>query len=132
LEFITMEDHTHAVTRLEEVNVGDVLSIRTLKGKDGGVIGRLLDGKVILFNRENTLFAELLPRQVVEARITYVAQTYIIVDPLSPPMTGVDGLKASLRLLADSADWEIAVIAESLLHIMNQLARHNGDGTPDV
>lgn len=127
-----MEDHTHAVTRLEEVNVGDVLSIRTLKGKDGGVIGRLLDGKVILFNRENALFAELLPRQVVEARVTYVAQTYIIVDPLSTPMTGVDGLKASLRLLADSADWEIAVIAESLLHIMNQLARHNGDGTPDV
>jgi hypothetical protein len=132
LEFITMEAHNHAVSRLEEVNVGDVLSIRTLKGKDGGVIGRLPDGKVILFNRENTLFAELLPRQVVEARVTYVAQTYIIVDPLSPPMTGVDGLKASLRVLADSADWEIAVIAESLLYIMNQLARHNDDGTPDV
>ena len=127
-----MEDHTHAVSRLEEVSVGDVLNIRTLNGKDGGVIGRLPDGKVILFNRESTLFAELLPRQVVEARVTYVAQTYIIVDPLSSPKTGVDGLKASLRVLADSADWEIAVIAESLLHIMTQLARHNDDGAPAV
>ena len=127
-----MNDDAHTVSRLEEVTVGDVLTIRTLKGKDGGVIGRLPDGKVILFNRDNTLFTELLPRQVVEARVTYVAQTYIIVDPLSPPKTGVDGLKASLRVLADATDWEIAVIAESLLHIMNQLERHSGEDAPDA
>ena len=127
-----MSDNIPTVSRLEEVTVGDVLTIRTLKGKDGGVIGRLPDGKVILFNRENTLYAELFPRQVVEARVTYVAQTYIIVDPVSPPQTGIDALKASLRVLTDSVNWEIAVIAESLLHIMDQLARHNSDQDPDV
>jgi hypothetical protein len=127
-----MDDRNHIVSRLEEVNVGDVITIRTLKGKDGGVIGRLPDGKVILFNRENTLYAELFPKQVVEARVTYVAQTYIIVDPVSPPQTGIDALKASLRVLTNTVDWEIAVIAESLLYIMNQLERRNNDQAPDV
>ena len=34
--------------------------------------------------------------------------------------------------LADATDWEIAVIAESLLHIMNQLERHSGEDAPDA
>ena len=127
-----MEDYNHSFLRLEEVKVGDILNIRMLKGKDGGVIGRLPDGKVILFNRENMLYAELLPRQVVEVRVTYVAQTYIIVDPLSPPKTGIEALKASLRVLIDSMDWEKAVIAESLLYIMDQLNHQNSEREPDV
>lgn len=115
------DDRPFFEQRRAEVNVGEVMMVRTFEGKDGGTIGRLPDGRVILFDKNSALFDQLGPGQVVEARVTYVARTYVIVDPLSPPKTGVDALKANLKVLSESENWEHAVLAEALLHIMQLL-----------
>jgi len=60
---------------------------------------------------------------VVEARVVYVTRTYVIADPLSPPKTGVDALKANLKALTKSEDWEHAVMAEALLYMIQLIEK---------
>ncbi|MFQ6074716.1 MAG: hypothetical protein ACE5Z5_01085 [Candidatus Bathyarchaeia archaeon] len=117
--------------RRDEVSIGDVLTVRTFRGKDGGVIGRLRDGRVILFNKESVFFDQLDSGQVVEARVNYVARTYVIVDPLSPPKIGVDALKVDLKALAESEHWEHAVLAEALLYVIRMMEGLAGEETTD-
>ena len=112
-----------SLRRKEGVSVGDVLTVRTFEGKDGGVIGRLPEGKVILFNKKSSYYDQLNPNQVVEGKVIYVARTYVIVDPLSPPKSGVDALRASLKALTKSENWEHAVIAEALLYLIQLIEK---------
>lgn len=115
---IDREAHPFLGKRRNEVSVGEVLTVRTFEGKDGGIIGRLPDGRVILFNKDSVFYDQLASGQVVEARVTYVARTYVIVDPLSPPKVGVEAMKANLNALKESENWEHGVLAEALLHIV--------------
>ncbi|KYH41591.1 MAG: hypothetical protein AYL32_004030 [Candidatus Bathyarchaeota archaeon B26-2] len=126
-----VEEVGHFFERKSKVQVGDTLIVRTFEGKDGGVIGRLPDGKVILFNKKSTYYDQLGPGQVVEAKIIYEARTYVIVDPLSPPKTGIEALKANLKALKDSEDWEHAVIAEALLYLINMIENLEGKTSAD-
>ena len=79
------------------------------------------DGRVILFNRENVLFNELEPGMTVQAKVSFIAQNYIIVDPVSPPERGEEAIKLGLAMVAETENWENAVIANALLHIINIL-----------
>lgn len=117
--------------RRDEVSIGDILTVRTFKGKNGGVIGRLRDGRVILFNKESPYFDQLDSGQVVESRVNYVARTYVIVDPLSPPKIGVEALKADLKALAESEHWEHAVLAEALLYVIQLTEGMAGEETAE-
>ena len=109
--------------RRNEVSAGEVLTVRTFEGKDGGIIGRLPAGRVILFNKDSAFYDQLASGQVVEARVTYVARTYVIVDPLSPPKVGVEAMKANLKALTESENWEHAVLAEALLHMIQLMEK---------
>jgi len=79
------------------------------------------DGRVILFNRENVLFNELEPGMTVQAKVSFIAQNYIIVDPVSPPERGEEAIKLGLQMVAETENWENAVIANALLHIIDIL-----------
>lgn len=117
------EDRSVFGKRINEVRVGEVLTVRTFEGKDGGIIGRLPDGRVILFNKDSVYHNMLASRQVVEARVVHATRTYVIADPLSPPKTGVNALKANLKALTEAEDWEHAVIAEALLHVIQLMEK---------
>lgn len=104
----------------DEFKIGDKVKVKTFMGREKNIVGRLIDGRIILFNKENPFLPIIGPGEVVEAKISYVAQKYIIVDPISPPKEGVNGLKESLKELIESEDWEIAVIAKSLLYLIDK------------
>ena len=106
---------------LEEVSIGEVMRVRTFMGREGNVVGRLPDGRIILFNKESPYLDLIEPGEIVEAKVAYVAKNYIIVDPLAPPKTGLEGLKESLRELMGMEDWEMAVLAKALLYIIEKL-----------
>ncbi len=106
---------------LEEVSIGEVMRVRTFMGREGNVVGRLPDGRIILFNKESPYLDLIEPGEIVEAKVAYVAKNYIIVDPLAPPKTGLEGLKESLRELTGMEDWEMAVLAKALLYIIEKL-----------
>ena len=104
-----------------EVSIGDQFTVLVLKGKADSLISRMRDGRVILFNRENPIFNDLEPGVMVEVRVSFIAQNYIIVDPISPPETGVEAVKLGLQMVSETENWENAVIARALLNIIEKL-----------
>jgi hypothetical protein len=104
-----------------EISLGDELAILVLKGKGDSIISRLKDGRVILFNRENPIFKDLEPGMMVEARVSFIAQNYIIVDPLSPPEQGLEAIKMGLIMVSETENWENALIARALLYIIEEM-----------
>jgi hypothetical protein len=104
-----------------DISLGDELTVLVLKGKGDSIISRMKDGRVILFNRENVLFNELEPGMTVQAKVSFIAQNYIIVDPVSPPERGEEAIKLGLQMVAETENWENAVISNALLHIIDIL-----------
>lgn len=104
-----------------EVSLGEEFPVLVLKGKADSIISRMRDGRVILFNRENPIFNDLKPGMMVQARVSFIAQNYIIVDPLGPPETGYDAIKMGLEMVAESENWEMGVLANAMLHVLETL-----------
>jgi len=104
-----------------EISLGDELTVLVLKGKGDSIISRMKDGRVILFNRENVLFNELEPGMTVRAKVSFIAQNYIIVDPIESPERGVAAIKLGLNMVSDTENWENAVMANALLYIIELL-----------
>jgi len=104
-----------------EISLGEELTVLVLKGKGDSIISRMKDGRVILFNRENVLFKELEPGMTVRAKVSFIAQNYIIVDPVEPPIRGLEAIKLGLGMVSDTENWENAVMANALLYIIELL-----------
>ena len=104
-----------------EVGIGDQFTVLVLKGKADSLISRMRDGRVILFNRENPIFGDLEPGVTVECRVSFIAQNYIIVDPVAPPESGVEAIRLGLQMVSETENWENAVISRALLHIIDKL-----------
>ena len=104
-----------------EVSLGDQFTVLVLKGKADSLISRMRDGRVILFNRENPIFNDLEPGMLVEVRVSFIAQNYIIVDPVAPPESGVEAVTLGLQMVSETENWENAIIARALQHIIEKL-----------
>lgn len=104
----------------DEVSLGDEFTVLVLRGKGDSIISRMKDGRVILFNRESPIFADLRPGTMVHGRVIFVAQNYIIMDPLTPPESGVEAINMGLRMVAESDNWELGILAQALLYLLDQ------------
>lgn len=111
----------NAEIKQEEVSLGEEMDILVLKGKGDSIISRMKDGRVILFNRENPIFPELRPGVMVSSKVSFIAQNYIIVDPLAPPNTGVNAIKLGLDMVSESDSWEMAILGQAILYLIEQL-----------
>jgi len=105
----------------DDTSLGDEMDVLVLKGKGDSIISRMRDGRVILFNRENPIFPDLKPGVLVKSKVSFIAQNYIIVDPISPPDTGIDAIKLGLQMVAESENWELSIISQSILYVIEQL-----------
>ena len=105
----------------DDVSLGEELDVLVLKGKGDSIISRMNDGRVILFNRENPIFPDLKPGVLVKSRVSFIAQNYIIVDPVAPPDTGVKAIKLGLQMVSESDNWEISIIGQAILYLIEQL-----------
>jgi len=77
------------MSELQQLRLGDKITVQTLPGRDGKPIGRLSDGCIILFNQDNPYFQMLAPGQSVECHVTVISEKYIIVNPISKPEPAV-------------------------------------------
>jgi hypothetical protein len=107
--------------RPDDVSLGDEFTVLVLRGKGDSIISRMRDGRVILFNRESLLFADLEPGTIVNARVIFVAQNYVIMDPLTPPESGLESVKMGLMMVIDSENWEMSMLARALLFLLEQI-----------
>ena len=115
----------NAEIQMREISLGEDMEVLVLKGKGESIIGRMRDGRVILFNRENPIFQDLRPGVMVNCKVSFVAQNYIIVDPTSPPDTGVKAIKLGLDMVSESDNWELAIIGQAIKHLIEQLEELN-------
>jgi len=111
----------NAEVQMREISLGEEMEVLVLKGKGESIIGRMRDGRVILFNRENPIFQDLRPGVMVNCKVSFVAQNYIIVDPISPPDTGVKAIKLGLDMVSESDNWELAILSQAVKYLIEQL-----------
>ena len=68
-----------------DIGLGDEIQVVTFLGRDGNVIGRLTDSRLILFGKENPYFNVLRENQLVNCHVVFVHDKYIIVEPRGAP-----------------------------------------------
>ncbi len=68
-----------------DVNLGEEIQIRTLLGRDSSIVGRLPDGRIILFGKDNPYLNLLRENQTVNCHVVYVHEKYIIAEPIGDP-----------------------------------------------
>ena len=110
--------------RLEEISNGDKITVLTREGRetlDGTktIIGRLADGRVILFSRDSTL--DISPHDTVQGEVVYVHQNYIIVMPSKVMGDTMEALLENLKHVADSGYYQHAVLAKGVLWLISKI-----------
>lgn len=106
--------------RLEEVNVDDEMTVLVREGRDGKVIGRLADGRVILFPKETTF--QINSGDTVMGKVVYVTTSYIIVEPQRVLGDTFEAMMQNLNNVADSGYYQHAVLAKGLLYVIRRMA----------
>jgi len=119
---------------------GDRITVQTFRGIKGNIVGKLPDGRMVLFNRDSPYMSMLAPNQSVDCSINYVTEKYVIVDPIREPtfldrervptseVEPVEGKETTeiekdsrfenLRRLSEEGEWETAIFARALIHII--------------
>ena len=114
--------------------MGKIFTLKTFIGERGNVVGRLPDGRIVLFSKP---WDELMePDQVVDVRVVNIAHNYIIVEPTNEPpareereveeIPEVDeildiedsSLLKKLERISEEGYGDTAIIAEGLLQII--------------
>ena len=107
--------------------LGNRITVQTFRGVKGNIIGRLPDGCMVLFNRDSPYMSMLAPDQSVDCSVNYVAERYVIVDPIREPKPierlGTNEIEEdrrfeNLRRLSEEGEWEIGILARALIHII--------------
>jgi len=73
----------------QKLDIGEKITVRTLPGREGKPIGRLQDGRVILFDQNSPYFSMLSPGQSVECHVIVISENYVIVSPIREPEEAV-------------------------------------------
>ena len=68
-----------------DVGLGDEIQVITLLGRNGNVVSRLPDGRLILFGKNNPYVNVLRETQLVNCHVVFVHDKYVIVEPISAP-----------------------------------------------
>jgi len=116
----------------QKLVLGEKLTIRTVPGREGKPIGRLPDGRVVLFDQNSQYFEMLAPGQSVEGHVIVITENYVILSPTSEPEEAVvvhyptfdmDDVIEDLEKLIENVSGNAEVIPRALLRIiqLNQL-----------
>ena len=68
-----------------DVNLGEEIQVKTLLGRDSNIVGRLSDGRIILFGRDNPYLHLLRENQTVNCHVVFVHEKYIIAESIGDP-----------------------------------------------
>ena len=115
-EFGQFEDRRRQ--RFLDVNVGDEIVVLARKGKEDSVIGRLADGRVILFSKEFT--GQINPGDTATCEIVHITGRYIIVMPNKVLGDSMEAMILNLKNVAESGYYQHAVLAKALIYLIER------------
>lgn len=110
------EDEPHE--RLEDVRVGDELTVLTKAGRDDRIIGRLSDGRVILFAKDSPYELEI--GDTVVGEVIHVKDTYVLIKPNKILGDNTDALEINLKNVIASGHYQHAVLAKGILELLER------------
>lgn len=113
-----IEERDRRPQRYEEINIGDEMVILARKGKDGKAIGRLADGRVILFSKESTL--QVNEDDTVIGEMVHITRTYTIVMPKKVLGNTTEALILNLRNVCSSGYYQHSILARALLYLIEK------------
>lgn len=108
---------------LQNLRLGEKLTVRIVPGRDGKPIGRLPDGCIILFDQENQYFPMLAPGQSVECEVIVLSENYVIVKPLREP----EGAAIVHYPEEDFPDVDVDDIVKELEKMVKKLSKKPGN-----
>jgi len=112
---------------LEDLGLGDRITVHTIPGRGNQVISRLQDGRIILFDQNSQYFELLAPGQIVECHVVNVKENYVIVSPISEPEAipisyipelEVDVIIEDLEKLIENVSGNAEIIPRALLRVI--------------
>ena len=125
----------HGNNESVDLELGKKFRLKTFIGEKGNVVGRLPDGRIVLFSKPYNELME--PDQVVDVLVTNIQHNYIIVEPTNVPpamedpeveeISEVDEildiedrpLIEKLERISKEGYGDTAIIASGLLHIIS-------------
>jgi len=115
------------MVEFQKLGLGEKITVRTLPGRGGKPIGRLPDGRVILFDQNSPYFSMLAPGQSVEGNVKVISENYVIVSPIREPEetvivhfpeVDVDDIVKDLEKMIKKASGNAEVIPKALLRVI--------------
>ena len=64
--------------------------------------------------------AEINTLNLLPCKVSFIAQNYIIVDPVSQPNSGVDAIKLGLKMVVESDNWELSILSQAILFLIEE------------
>ena len=113
-----LSDTESNIARFEDVKLNDEIMVLARKGRDDTVIGRLADGRAILFSKDTTF--DIKPGDTVIGETVHISARYIIVKPLRVLGDSTEALIENLKNVASSGYYQHAILAKALLFLMSK------------
>ncbi len=113
-----------------KLTLGELLTVRTVAGREGKPIARMDDGRIVLFDQKNEFYDMLAPGQTVEGHVIVLTESYLIIAPSKKPEVGpnvayvhypeidVSDIQEDLKDLVKSVKGNAKVIPNALLRIL--------------
>ena len=116
----------------QELALGEKITVQTVHGREGRAIGRLPDGRVILFDQNSQYSRMIAPGQSVECHVTFMQEKFIIASPISEPVKmeatpvpGVDVNKVLEDLAGETSRIDLDKIVEDLEKLVEEVPKNS-------
>ncbi len=97
---------------------GEKIVVLARQGREGTVIGRYADGRVILFADESSY--KINPGDTIKGTVVKDARNFVIVEPEEVLGDTLEALMLNLTNVAEGGYYGHAVIAKGILYLMKK------------
>ena len=113
-----------------KLTLGELLTVRTVPGREGKPIARMDDGRIVLFDQKSEYFDMLVPGMTVEGHVIVLTESYLIIAPTKKPEAvepvvyvhypeiDVADIVTELEEMIESVSGNAEVIPKALLRIL--------------
>ncbi len=113
-----------------KLTLGELLTVRTVPGREGKPIARMDDGRIVLFDQKSEYYDMLAPGQTVEGHVIVLTESYLIIAPTKKPELGenivyvhypeidISDIQEDLKDLVKTVKGNAKIIPNALLRVL--------------